>query len=340
MVRNLFLSSLFALCLAGASCTYIQELEQKHLQPPPPPSPTVSAPVGPRVYVTDKNSRVLAVKTADNKIAEQYPVELGAGYVAVSPDNLTLYATARAKDYLRIFQTTGAPLGRIATGKEPVGLELTRDGKTAFVANKGDNTISVLDLKTRKSVKTIPTGQEPLIVALSPNNKRLYVLAHKDNEVIAYDAHTHAEIGRAKIGVDGYGLAVDPGGKYVYASSFGTNEVIVLDAANLTEVAHVKVGDGPYEVLATRDGTIYVGCVEDNSVVAFKRDVWDDVKATPVGARPYGLALSPDEHQLYVALEGDARVSVRALPTLDEKAKLDIGNGLVPIDVFTGPQTH
>ena len=42
---------------------------------------------------------------------------------------------------------------------------------TLLVLNKADNTVSLLDLTTKKSVATIPTGEDPHEVAVSPNGK-------------------------------------------------------------------------------------------------------------------------------------------------------------------------
>lgn len=317
--------------LIAPGCQWVQDL-----RPPPPPSPTVKAPEGARVYVIDRDTRVMALSIDDNfKVAAQFPVEQGAGYVAVSPDNLLLYATAREKDYLRVFQTSGEPVGRIQTGKGPSGLGVTRDGGTALVADRSDNTISILDLKARRRIKAIPTGKRPTVLALAPDDSRFYVLLHEENEVVAYDTKTGTELARRKVLVPS-GLAVDPEGKYVYVTSYDASEVFVLEPEKLAEVARVKVADGPFEVVATRDGFVYTGCVEDNSIVQFKRGNWSaEAKATPIGARPYGMGPSPDEKTLFVALEGDARLAVRSLPDLQEKvAPLELG--IVPVDVFTG----
>jgi YVTN family beta-propeller protein len=42
---------------------------------------------------------------------------------------------------------------------------------TLLVLNKADNTLTLLDLATKKSVATIPTGEGPHEVAVSPNGK-------------------------------------------------------------------------------------------------------------------------------------------------------------------------
>lgn len=307
------------------------------LQPPPTAlTPLPSAPQGARVYVTDHEGHVVALRVDDNTVAEKFPVEQGAGCIVVSPDDLYVYATAKEKDYVRVFHTDGQPLPRIKTDKKPYGLALTRDGRQAIVTHPDANSITVLDLKPHgKQTRRFASGRKPMNVAMSPDDKRFFVLLHDDNAVAAYNSKTGKEIARATVGVDPFGMTVDPGGKYVYATSFDTNELIVLDAGKLTEVARVHIGEGPYSVVATRDGNVYVGCVEDGTVARIARDDWKaDPRSTRVGNRPYGMATSPDEKTLYVALEGDARVTVRSLPDLDEKTLLDLN--IMPVGVFSG----
>jgi YVTN family beta-propeller protein len=46
---------------------------------------------------------------------------------------------------------------------------VTPDGKTAFVTNAGSNTVSTIDVKTRrKSLTDIPVGTNPIGVAITP----------------------------------------------------------------------------------------------------------------------------------------------------------------------------
>jgi YVTN family beta-propeller protein len=43
----------------------------------------------------------------------------------------------------------------------PVGIQMTPDGKRAFVANTNANKVSVIDVPARKVTQTFETGQEP-----------------------------------------------------------------------------------------------------------------------------------------------------------------------------------
>jgi YVTN family beta-propeller protein len=51
--------------------------------------------------------------------------------------------------------------GSADVGRAPDWVTLTPDGKSAYVANAGSNSVSVIDLKTMKEVTRIQVGQVP-----------------------------------------------------------------------------------------------------------------------------------------------------------------------------------
>ena len=61
----------------------------------------------------------------------------------------------------------------------------------AFVANTGSHTLSVIDLKSFKNIKTIPVGKSPTKLAASPKGHLLLVANTGSNSVSAIDSVTH-----------------------------------------------------------------------------------------------------------------------------------------------------
>ena len=63
---------------------------------------------------------------------------------------------------------TGAVSAPITVGKVPDGVEITPDGKQAYVTNYGDHTVSVITTATGKVAATIAVGSAPPEVAICP----------------------------------------------------------------------------------------------------------------------------------------------------------------------------
>jgi YVTN family beta-propeller protein len=82
--------------------------------------------------------------------------------MAVTADNKTLVVTSRQNSALYAFSLPDLKLlGGADVGAAPDWVTLTPDSQTAYVANAGSNSVSVIDLKTMKEVARIPVGQVP-----------------------------------------------------------------------------------------------------------------------------------------------------------------------------------
>jgi YVTN family beta-propeller protein len=82
--------------------------------------------------------------------------------MAVTADNKTLVVTSRQNSALYAYSLPDLKLlGGADVGAAPDWVTLTPDSKTAYVANAGSNSVSVVDLKTMKEVTRIPVGQVP-----------------------------------------------------------------------------------------------------------------------------------------------------------------------------------
>lgn len=88
--------------------------------------------------------------------------------------------TARMEDMGKILvydANTHTLKNTIGVGKQPAEVTFSFDGKIAFVANGGDNSVTAIDVNTKMVMATIPVGADPVGAWVGSNNK-MYV----DNE--------------------------------------------------------------------------------------------------------------------------------------------------------------
>jgi YVTN family beta-propeller protein len=82
--------------------------------------------------------------------------------LAVTADARKLVVDSRLNGAVYVYSLPDLRLlGSVDVGKAPDWVTLTPDGKTAYVANAGSNSVSVVDLIALKEVTRIPVGQVP-----------------------------------------------------------------------------------------------------------------------------------------------------------------------------------
>jgi YVTN family beta-propeller protein len=250
----------------------------------------VSAPSGPRLFVSD---------------------EPGGAVAVVDPD-------------------AGQVVERIPVGKRPRGLRVSRDGTQLLVAVSGSpiagpgvdesklpppdrsaDGIAVVDLASRKLVRTIPSGPDPESFDISPDGKMLYASNEDASEMTALDLSTGTIRGRVHVGEEPEGVTVRPDGRVVYVTCEGDNIVAAVDTTTMTVLSRMTTGARPRAVVFTLDGALAFVTTENGGAVTLLDAVAHTVagqipiprtEGTPAPPRPMGAVLSPDGRQVFVSL--------------------------------------
>jgi YVTN family beta-propeller protein len=147
---------------------------------------------------------------------------------AVSPDGRTLVVSAELSHRVFVFDITEpmAPrmTGEIDVGPQPFDPIFTPDGRWVYLGNKAANTVTVIDMSTRR-VADVITGQglaQPHGIATSPDGRFVYV--------------SNNNLGQAHDMAAGHEPRAAP------ASAAGTGTVVVIDTATRRIVTVIEVG--------------------------------------------------------------------------------------------------
>jgi YVTN family beta-propeller protein len=82
--------------------------------------------------------------------------------LAVTSDGKTLIVNSRLNSAIHAYSIPDLKvLGSTDVGRAPDWVTLTPDGKRAYVANAGSNSVSVVDIRSMKEITRIPVGQVP-----------------------------------------------------------------------------------------------------------------------------------------------------------------------------------
>ena len=153
-----------------------------------------------KIYVVTRDNRTLYVIDAKTqKIEKQFGLDAEAYMSVLSTDAKELYISCWGCDHVLVFdlnmQAWKAP---IKVGDNPNEMLISPNGLQLYVCNANDNTVSVINLKTKKVIETLdvalypnsPSGSTTNGLALDPIKKSLYI-ANADNNCLAvFDVST------------------------------------------------------------------------------------------------------------------------------------------------------
>ncbi|MEP6948392.1 MAG: bifunctional YncE family protein/alkaline phosphatase family protein [Ginsengibacter sp.] len=143
--------------------------------------------------VTKDNNSLYILNISTKKVTGRYKLDGEAYTCLLSPDKKELYISCWGCDKLYVFNTVSKIFtNKIAIGDNPNDICLTKNGRYLFVANSNDNSVSVIDIPSKKVIETLtsslypdaPEGSTTNGLALSPDEKTLYI-ANADNNCLA-----------------------------------------------------------------------------------------------------------------------------------------------------------
>ncbi len=96
-------------------------------------------------------------------------------------------------------------------GRDPVGIAIRPNGKTAYVTNNGSNSVTPIALATHTPRAPISVGKRPAGIAITPNGKIAYVTNEESDSVTPIDLASKIPAPGIKVGVGPYGIAITGG---------------------------------------------------------------------------------------------------------------------------------
>ena len=138
--------------------------------------------------VTKENNSLYIIDLKTKVVAHQLNLPAEAYCCLLSPDKSELYISCWGCDKVLVFDTKEQKfISEIPVGDNPNELCLSKNGNYLFVANANDNSVSVIDIKTRKVIETLnaalfpnaPSGSTSNGVALSADEKTIFITNNK-----------------------------------------------------------------------------------------------------------------------------------------------------------------
>jgi len=113
----------------------------------------------------DSHKEITRVKLPDVPPAERHLEGLQgspAHGIGVTPDGKTMWVNSKMNSHVYAYSMPDLTLlGGVEVGDHPDWLTFTPDSKSLYVANAGSNSVSVIDIATRREVTRVPVGHVP-----------------------------------------------------------------------------------------------------------------------------------------------------------------------------------
>jgi YVTN family beta-propeller protein len=217
------------------------------------------------VWVANYGGKTVStVNVVTGKVGQTISVpEVGPNTIAFTPDGRTCYVAnwgteeAPGSTVTPIRVTNGGAGGKVLpsidVGLHPNWVAITKDGRTAYVVNKGSNSITPIDVSTNTAGTPIPMPGPPIEMEISPDGKTAYVAiagsSPEIDEVMPLDlSTTPVKVGSAiklKPGAQPHWIAFTPDGRTAYVVGNGNSTVTPITVATDKPGKPIKVTTDP-----------------------------------------------------------------------------------------------
>jgi YVTN family beta-propeller protein len=197
--------------------------------------------------------------------------------LAFSNDAKYLYASGGNDNWILKYAVAGGKLilnDSIKLGKKwptkisPAGIALDDAKHLMYVVTKDNNSLYIVDLLKKETLKQVQLPGEAYTCLLSPDKKSLYISCWGCDKLLTINTESRTVVNEIAVGDNPNELCLTKNGKYLFVANSNDNAVSVINTKNK-------------KVIETLTASLYPDA--------------------PPGSTTNGLALSPDEKKLYIA---------------------------------------
>ncbi len=215
--------------------------------------------------------------------------------------------------------STGAPivLDRVRVGFNPIGVAVTPDGAYAFVANSRDNTVSKVDVRTRRVVSTLQLNAGPAWIALAPTRDLVCVTSRDPQALVLLSLSGNYLVNTLDLPYTPEHVLVDPTETTAYLTTPNAPFLLVVDLAKRRMVRTVALTDPSLDLALTPDGrTLFVTTRSKNyNLIALSTADHNVIARASAGSGAGSIAMDPAGQYAYVVNQVSRDLTVVHVPT-------------------------
>jgi hypothetical protein len=230
------------------------------------------------------------------------------------------------------------PLGKVSGRIDHLAIDL--DHRRLFVAELGNDSVGVVDLNTRRLVRTLTGLREPQGVGYEPTTDTLYVANAGDGSVDLFQGAALGSAGAIALGDDADNVRVDAGSNRVFIG-YGSGALAVVEPSSRKKIGDIALKAHPESFqLDPSRGRIFVN-VPDAAEIS----VVDVASGRQIGGWPtrdaranFPMAFDGEARQVFAAFRRPARLMAFGADDGSVHANLDLCDDAD--DVFVDARRH
>ena len=217
---------------------------------------------------------------------------------------------ARAANTAPLELESKIPLGDVRGRIDHLAIDLKR--QRLYVAELGNDSVGVVDLKQRKLLRTLTGLKAPQGMGYVPSTDTLYVANAGDGSVRLFQGEELAPIGQIALGDDADNIRVDDAAHRVFVG-YGDGALAVIDTSNRRKIADIALKAHPESFQLERsDQHIFVNVPNAHEIAAVDRVTNKQVAGWPTDdlRANFALTLNEPQQRILSVFRHPARVGV------------------------------
>jgi DNA-binding beta-propeller fold protein YncE len=201
------------------------------------------------------------------------------------------------------------PLGDVRGRIDHMAIDLAR--QRLFVAELGNDTVGIVDLKKREVIQTISGLKEPQGLGYVPAMDALYVANAGDGSVRVFAGADYAAAGRIDLGEDADNIRVDSAASQIVVG-YGSGGLAVIDAKTLQRIADIPLPVHPEGFqLDPTSSQVFVNLPKVHAIAAADRQSGKLTASWPITIAGYNfpMALRRDVGQILTVFRNPAKLA-------------------------------
>jgi DNA-binding beta-propeller fold protein YncE len=201
-------------------------------------------------------------------------------------------------------------LGDVRGRIDHLAIDLAR--QRLFVAELGDNSVGVVDLKDQKVLHRISGLKEPQGVGYLPSTDTLYVANGGDGSVRLFQGPNYTANGRIDLGNDADNVRVDQSSQHVVVG-YGDGALAMIDGAKRDKIGEIRLPAHPEGFqLDPSTGRAYVNLPNARNIAVADLSSGKVIAIWPVSGASanFPMALNGDSKHVLAVFRNPAKLGV------------------------------